>query len=165
MVRFLRDFLGVRRLPHVIGVSALAITTAALFLAGAAASQPLATNGGSLTFLSASDVGSLDPGRVCAEYDYMVVAAVNRGLFYYKPGDYKLSQLTPDLASRPAAVSKDGKTVTVHLRPNVRFAPPVNRAVTVPSIACCPARRLVTCPPASKAPKNDGAYRAGFGIR
>src|SRR5690349_6460159 len=105
MFHFLRYVSGARRRSHLVGVSALATITGAIFLASAAASHPLVAGtakGGSLTFLSASDVGSLDPGRVCAEYDYMVVAAVNRGLFYYKPGDYKLSQLTPDLASKPA---------------------------------------------------------------
>ena len=37
---------------------------------------------------------------------------------------------TPDLASGPAEISSDTKTVTVHLKEGVQFSPPVNREVT-----------------------------------
>ncbi|MBJ7342073.1 MAG: hypothetical protein JHC46_00590, partial [Solirubrobacteraceae bacterium] len=36
----------------------------------------------------------------------------------------------PDLASEAADVSADGKTVTVKIKPNVKFSPPVDRVVT-----------------------------------
>src|SRR5207245_1098969 len=35
-----------------------------------------------------------------------------------------------DLASGPPEISGDDRTITVHLRKGVRFAPPVSRAVT-----------------------------------
>jgi len=38
--------------------------------------------------------------------------------------------MVPDLAAAPPDVSADGKTVTVKIRPNVKFSPPVNRVVT-----------------------------------
>src|SRR6185437_4472547 len=37
---------------------------------------------------------------------------------------------SPDLAAGPAQISDGGKTVTVKIKPNVKFSPPVNRAVT-----------------------------------
>jgi peptide/nickel transport system substrate-binding protein len=117
-----------RWLPYGMGLVAVLVAAVVLGVGIAAGQSTTAIKkGGSLTFLSASDVASLDPGRVCAEFDYMVVAPVSRSVFYYKPGSVKL---TPDLASAPAIVSNGGKTVTIHLRPNVAFAPPVNRAVT-----------------------------------
>ena len=126
------DSSGRRRLPLVVRLSVLVSIAAAFVLFGVAAGQSKlaaksVSKGGSLTFLSSSDVGTLDPGRACAEFDYAVVAAASRSVFYYKPGG---SGLTPDLASKPAVVSNGGKTVTIHLRPNILFAPPVNRAVT-----------------------------------
>jgi peptide/nickel transport system substrate-binding protein len=119
---------GRRRLSLGLRLSVLVSIAAAFVLFGAAVGQSKpAAKGGSLTFLSSSDVGTLDPGRACAEFDYSVVAPISRSIFYYKPGG---SGMSPDLASAPAIVSKNQKTITIHLRPNIRFAPPVNRAVT-----------------------------------
>ena len=145
---------------------------AALVLVFAAAGRSTsAAGGGTLTFLSSTDVGSLDPGRVCAEFDYMVVAPVSRSVFYYKPGS--LTE-TPDLASGPAKISNGGKTITIHIRPNVHYAPPVNRAVTSQDIRYG-IERLFTKNVAScyatiyfgdlvDAPTNYGPYRQIKGI-
>jgi len=58
----------------------------------------------------------------------MISYATQRPLFSYKPEDS--AKETPDLASEPATVSPDGKTVTVKIRPGIKFSPPVNRVVT-----------------------------------
>jgi peptide/nickel transport system substrate-binding protein len=110
-------------------ITAGALVAAATAGADHSATSPQRTIAGnkSLTFLASADVQSLDPGRACNHFSFAVSEAVNRNVYYYKPGSL---QLTPDLASRAPIVTNRGKTVTVHLRAGVRFAPPVNRAVT-----------------------------------
>ena len=39
------------------------------------------------------------------------------------------------MASEPAKISGDGKTITVHIRKGVHFSPPVNREVTSADVA------------------------------
>src|SRR6476659_3400031 len=95
---------------------------AAITGAGAAAQQ-----GGKLTVLSAGDVDYLDPGQSYYVFGLMVSTAVNRQLYYYKPGDSQTA--TPDLATAPPMISPDGKTITVTIRRGVRYAPPVDREV------------------------------------
>ena len=82
--------------------------------------------GGTLNVVSAEAWEHLDPGVSYFQIDYMVVDAVQRPLYSFTPD----SRLVPDLASGPADISKDGKTVTVHLRPDVKWSPPLNRPVT-----------------------------------
>lgn len=89
----------------------------------AAAGQP----GGKVTVLSAGDVDFIDPGQAYYAFSYMVDYAMMRPLYSFKPGDIKHPQ--NDLASAPPALSADGKTITITIRPGVRFAPPVDRAV------------------------------------
>jgi peptide/nickel transport system substrate-binding protein len=93
--------------------------------ANVAASQGQ-TKGGTLNVVSAEGWQHLDPGESYFQIDYLVEYAVHRPLYSFTPD----SKLTPDLASKPAEISKDGKTVTVHLRPDVMWSPPLNRAVT-----------------------------------
>ena len=74
---------------------------AAITGAGAAAQK-----GGKLTVLAAADIDYLDPGQSYYVFGLMVSTAVNRQLYYYKPGDSQSA--TPDLAtarrgSRPTA--------------------------------------------------------------
>ena len=74
---------------------------AAITGAGAAAQQ-----GGKLTVLSAADVDYLDPGQSYYVFGLMVSTAVNRQLYYYKPGDSQSADARPghgaaeDLARR-----------------------------------------------------------------
>jgi peptide/nickel transport system substrate-binding protein len=84
--------------------------------------------GGALTFLSASDVDSLDPGISDYSVGFMVLQATQRTLYAFKPDNP--TQLVPDLATGMPEISADNKTVTVHIKSGIRFAPPVNRAVT-----------------------------------
>ena len=57
----------------------------------------------------------------------MVEYAVNRSLYGYRPNSL---EPVPDLASGPPEIAADNRSITVRLRPGVRFAPPVNREVT-----------------------------------
>src|SRR5205085_3994079 len=85
--------------------------------------------GGVLTMLTNGDVDdALDPGYSYYQLDFIYNYAIERPVLSYKPDD--TTKASPDLASEYPTVSKDGKTVTVHLKKGIRFAPPVNREVT-----------------------------------
>ncbi|MGZ6694902.1 MAG: ABC transporter substrate-binding protein [Solirubrobacteraceae bacterium] len=83
--------------------------------------------GGHLTVLAVGDVDYADPGLTYYQFGYMIHYAVNRDLYSYGPGDTAMPR--PDLATGAPEISADKKTITVHLRPGVRYAPPVNREV------------------------------------
>jgi peptide/nickel transport system substrate-binding protein len=87
-----------------------------------------AGHGGKLTMLAAGDVDSLDPGQTYFATGYMVQYAVNRPLYSYRPRD--AAHPVPDLAAGPPEVSPDNRTITVHLKRGVKYAPPVGREVT-----------------------------------
>ena len=84
--------------------------------------------GGALTALAAGDVDYVDPGLTYYAFGYMIHYAVNRGLYSYGPGDNEKPR--PDIAAGEPQISADNTTITVKLRPGVRFAPPVDREVT-----------------------------------
>ena len=89
--------------------------------------------GGTLAVLSSESFSHLDPGQAYFALDYQVVYVMQRPLFTFMPNSQ--TQLSPNLATTiPTAsnggITNGGKTVTVHIQPNVKFAPPVNRAVT-----------------------------------
>jgi peptide/nickel transport system substrate-binding protein len=94
----------------------------------AAAGAPTnAKQGGTLTVLSSGDVDYIDPGQDYYQFGYMVQYAVNRTLYSFGADD---TEARPDMATGQPEVSSDGKTITVHIRKGVKFAPPVNREVT-----------------------------------
>ena len=83
--------------------------------------------------LSSEDFQHLDPGQAYFSLDYAVVYAMQRPLFIYMPNSQ--TELAPDLATKVpttanGGITNGGKTVTVHIEPDVKFAPPINRAVT-----------------------------------
>lgn len=96
-------------------------------------------SGGTLTAYSSIDFEHLDPGQTYFALDYIVVPNITqRPLFTYPPNS--TTQLVPDLATEiptiaNGGITDGGKTVTVHIQPNVRFSPPVNRAVTSADVA------------------------------
>jgi peptide/nickel transport system substrate-binding protein len=95
---------------------------------GNAAGAPTnAKQGGTLTVLSSGDVDYIDPGQDYYQFGYMVQYAVNRSLYSFAAAD---TEARPDMATGQPEVSSDGKTITVHIRKGVKFAPPVNREVT-----------------------------------
>ena len=72
-----------------------------------------AKKGGTITVLSAGDVDHIDPGQAYYSFSYEITYATQRPLLAYKPDSV---EPTPDLAASMPTVSKDGKTVTVHIR-------------------------------------------------
>ncbi len=86
-----------------------------------------ASKGGQITVLSAGDVDYIDPGQMYYAFSYLVGYATQRPLLAYKPNSV---DAIPDLAASMPKVTNGGRTVTVKLRPGIRFSPPVNRAVT-----------------------------------
>jgi peptide/nickel transport system substrate-binding protein len=83
--------------------------------------------GGTLNLVSAEAWQHLDPGQSYFQIDYLVEYAIHRPLYSVKPegGDP-----VPDLADGAPQTSADGKTVTIKIKPNIKFSPPVNRTVT-----------------------------------
>ncbi len=108
---------------------------AALLAAGCGGAQQHTTtadkapakHGGTLKVLWSGDVDSIDPGITYYSGGYLVTNATQRTPIAYEPGR---ADARADLATELPKVSPDGTTVTVHLRSDVHFSPPVNRAVT-----------------------------------
>ncbi len=88
--------------------------------------------GGKVTFLAAADVDYLDPGQTYYTFGYTVAYATNRPLYSFEPGDADTP--VPDLAESEPQISKDNRTITVKLRPGVRYSPPVDREVTAADV-------------------------------
>src|SRR4051794_25198747 len=92
-----------------------------------------AQKGGTLTMISNGDVDNkLDPGYSYYQFDFILDNDLHRTLLRYKPND--TSKPSPDLAAAEPVVSNNGKTVTVKIRPGVKFSPPVNREVTAADV-------------------------------
>jgi peptide/nickel transport system substrate-binding protein len=88
--------------------------------------------GGTLTYLTAGDVDYIDPGQTYYTFGYVVHYAVNRTLYSFKP-DNAVTPV-PDLATGPPEISSDNKTITVHIKSGVKYAPPVNREIKAQDI-------------------------------
>jgi peptide/nickel transport system substrate-binding protein len=86
-----------------------------------------AKKGGTITVLSEGDIDHLDPGAAYYQFTYAITYVTQRPLLAYKPNSI---QPVPDLAASMPTVSKDGKTVTVHIKHGIKYSPPVNREVT-----------------------------------
>ena len=93
----------------------------------AAGAPANAKTGGTLTVLASGDVDYLDPGQDYYQFGYQVEYSVNRTLYSFGADD---QDARPDLATAAPEVSPDGKTITVHIRKGIKYAPPVNREVT-----------------------------------
>jgi peptide/nickel transport system substrate-binding protein len=87
--------------------------------------------GGTLNVVSAEGWQHLDPGESYFQIDYLVEYAIHRPLYSYDPS----SKLMPDLAAGPPQISADNKTVTVKIKPDVMWSPPLHRAVTSADVA------------------------------
>src|SRR3954470_22014204 len=120
----------------------LAITVLALVVAGcggssdnksSSAGKPATTaaagakKGGHLDVLSASDVDSLDPGYWYYQYDYMALMEPTQRSLYGWEAD--ADKPTPDLATGDPAISDGGKTMTIKIRPGIKYSAPVKRDV------------------------------------
>jgi peptide/nickel transport system substrate-binding protein len=88
--------------------------------------------GGTIKLLAPESFEHLDPGESYFQLDYEVVYDVQRPLYSFRPDKPPTdpSQPVPDVAAGPPQISKDRKTVTVKIKPNIRYSPgTVNRPV------------------------------------
>ena len=92
---------------------------------GNGAEQSDAKQGGTLTYLWAGDVDYLDPGQTYYQAGYEVNMVVGRRLYAQNPE----GETVPDLADGEPEVSEDNKTITIKIKPGIKYAPPVNREV------------------------------------
>ena len=89
------------------------------------AEQP--KQGGVLRQLGSSDVDYVDPGKTYYTLGFQLAYAMGRPLYNFKPGQ---DDPVPDLAEGEPQLGEDNKSVTVKIKPNVKYSPPVNRTVT-----------------------------------
>jgi peptide/nickel transport system substrate-binding protein len=94
----------------------------------ATTAQAGAKKGGHLTVLSASDIDGLDPGYWYYQYDQQALAEpTQRGLYGWEADK---TTPTPDLATGQPQLSDGGKTMTIKIRPGIKYSPgPVKRTV------------------------------------
>jgi peptide/nickel transport system substrate-binding protein len=87
-----------------------------------------AKKGGHLDVLSASDVDGLDPGYWYYQYDQQALAEpTQRGLYSWEADK---ETPTADLATGDPQISNGGKTLTMKIRPGIKYSPgPVKRTV------------------------------------
>lgn len=88
--------------------------------------------GGTLTLLSSESFVSMDPGSAYFQLDYEVVYDTQRLLYSWLPNKLATDpgQPAPDLAAGPPRVSRDLKTLTIPIKPGIRYSPgTVNRPV------------------------------------
>jgi peptide/nickel transport system substrate-binding protein len=95
-------------------------------------------SGGTLTAYASDGFIALDPGQSYYTLDYAIGYATQRPLFSYRPND--AAKVEPDLAAFMPTVANDGitdggRTLIVHIRSDVHFSPPVDRAVTSNDVA------------------------------
>jgi peptide/nickel transport system substrate-binding protein len=105
-----------------------------LSLSGLAATKPTSGQkmGGTLNITSAEGWEHLDPGASYFQIDYVAVYATQSPLYTFTPTS---NTPVPLVASGPPTISADGKTVTVHIKPNFKFSAPVNRPITSADVA------------------------------
>src|SRR3954452_15819889 len=99
------------------------------------------SRGGQLTVLSLADVDSLDPGYWYYQYDYMALGqTTQRWLYSWEPGK---TTPTPDVAAAMPQTSPDGRTITIPIRPGIRYSAPLSgRTVTAADVAYALTRDL-----------------------
>lgn len=122
--------------------------------------------GGELIVLSAGDVLTLDPGSSNYVYEYQAIHhPTQRGLYGWEPTKTVPS---PDLADGMPATSQSGKTVTIKLKPGIRYSPPLQKRTVVSADVKYALERVflnsVANPYADvyfRAIKGVGAYRSG----
>lgn len=97
-----------------------------------AATVPEGKKGGSVTVLAAGDVDYMDPGQAFYTFSYQVLYSTQRSLYYFAPDDPETE--IPDLADGEPQISEDRKSLTIKIKPGVKFSPPVNREVTAADV-------------------------------
>ena len=74
------------------------------------------------------DVDHIDCGQTYYQMGNFICNATQKQLYAYKPDDG--ANMVPDLAEGDPQVSEDGKTVTIKIKPGVKYSPPYNKEVT-----------------------------------
>jgi peptide/nickel transport system substrate-binding protein len=132
-----------RQYVRLVGLAlALALVAAACGGGGnksSSSGQQAAPAKGGVLRTAISDFGFVDGFDPTGEYTAVgigIYGAMLRSLMGYKhvagpPGN----ELVPDLASAPPEISSDGLKYTFKLKPNIKWAPPLNRAVTSKDVA------------------------------
>ena len=91
--------------------------------------------GGAISIAFQSEPVTLDPAISWDVAGWTVEDSIFNALYRYapKPGA-EGTELIPDLAVDMPEISSDGTTYTIKLRPDAKFAPPVDRAVTAEDV-------------------------------
>jgi peptide/nickel transport system substrate-binding protein len=104
--------------------------------AGSSGSGPGATgggapvNGGTLLAGIPSNPDHLDAALSATTEGWEILQSTNDGLMAFKrAGGGAGAEVVPDLATAVPRITDGGLVYTFHVRPGVRFSPPVNRAV------------------------------------
>ncbi|MDA0181600.1 ABC transporter substrate-binding protein [Solirubrobacter phytolaccae] len=95
---------------------------------GQATPPAQAKTGGKLEVLWAGDVDFIDCGRTYSQMGSFICFSTQKPLYSYKPDDPVTMQ--PDLAASLPEVSEDGKTVTIKIKPGVKYSKPYDKVVT-----------------------------------
>src|SRR3954467_5335280 len=112
-----------RKLVAAIGLGVL--LAAALVASGCGSSSKSGggKQGGGVTILEAAGgVDSLDPGYWYYQTDYEDLAQTTQRQLYGWPAAAK--EPAPDLATGKLALSNGGKTITIKIKPGIKYAPP-----------------------------------------
>jgi peptide/nickel transport system substrate-binding protein/oligopeptide transport system substrate-binding protein len=100
---------------------------------GIAGASPKA--GGAINIAFQSEPVTLDPAISWDVAGWTVEDSVFNALYRYAPkAGAEGTELIPDLAVDMPEISADGTTYTIKLRPDAKFAPPVDRAVTAEDV-------------------------------
>jgi peptide/nickel transport system substrate-binding protein len=97
-----------------------------------------ARRGGTLTVIAQGDVDFIDPGAAYYQPTYMLDLAADSPLMGWPPND--TAAPVPLLASGQPSISNAGKTITFHIKTNVRYSPPTgggtgwNKPVVSPDV-------------------------------
>jgi peptide/nickel transport system substrate-binding protein len=81
-----------------------------------------AKRGGTLTVIANADVDYIDPGAAYYQPTYMIDLAADSPLVGWPPND--TAAPVPLLASGEPEISDGGKTITLHIKTNIRYSPP-----------------------------------------
>ena len=81
-----------------------------------------AKRGGTLTVIANGDVDHIDPGAAYYQPTYMLDLAADSPLMGWPPND--TAAPVPLLASDQPSISNGGKTITFHIKTNVKYSPP-----------------------------------------
>lgn len=127
--------MGLGSLPRLIGICAVTLCTGLIAGCGGSSSSSSSSSGtasssgtpnagGNATVLEAAGgVDSLDPGYWYYQTDYTDLGqTTQRTLYGFGPTD---TTPQPDIASGQPVVTNGGKTITIHIKPNIHYSAPL----------------------------------------